>query len=282
MFSKFTAVGSVFLISLSINLFLVSCGGGQKENTEPDDVEVTKDTISSQVRVNFDLIRVNIPSPGELSQKLSASKIAYNKNFLLSPSSASSFSSNYQKAIGLGALASDLGFAADYNQNQDALDYLDQIKKLTVDLGISDAFDMEFSKKLLSKIGNADSFQVMFDKAFDKAERNLRSNQRVSTTILVIAGGWVEGLYTTLEAISAKQSGVDASVYLGINKHCHGFEYVFQLLDAYKSNSDCAKFLGEIEPYRATILSYGKRKWEKEELPKLRETVTALRNKIIK
>ena len=65
--------------------FFTSCGGGDNaENAELTDVEVTTDTISSEVRINFDLIRVNIPKPSDLSQKLTAAKIPYNKNLLLS------------------------------------------------------------------------------------------------------------------------------------------------------------------------------------------------------
>lgn len=281
MIKNITISGYAFLILLSSSL-IISCGGGGREGSAvSEDVEVTKDTVTSVARTNFDLIRVNIPSPGELSKKLAASKIAYNKGFLLSPGSAGGFSSNYQKAIGLGAMASDLGFAADYHQKQDAMEYLDQIRKLTVDLGISNAFDVEFSKKLLEKIGSPDTFQLMFDDAFDKAERNLRSNQRVSTTVLIIAGGWVEGLFTTLESIRTNEKGVEQNVYDQIASHCHGFTYVFELLDAYKSTPDCAKFLSEIEPFRSTLLSYGSRKWDKTDLANLSNVVSQLRKKVI-
>src|ERR1051325_10533274 len=79
-------------------LFFASCGGGGEHNeaNEFTDVEQTTDTISSEVRVNFDLIRVNIPKPGDLMQKLSAAKIPYNKGLLLSSGKTGSYSSNYQ------------------------------------------------------------------------------------------------------------------------------------------------------------------------------------------
>ncbi|MFI5164530.1 MAG: hypothetical protein ACHQHP_04695 [Bacteroidia bacterium] len=281
MFRKISPIGITFAAGIAAAGLLFSSCGGSKEDPAAKDFEVTKDTISSEARVNFDLIRVNIPSPGELTKKLSAAKIAYNKSFLLSPGKAGSYSSNYQKAIGLGALGADLGFAASYNQSQDALEYLTQLSKLAGDLGIGSAFDPEFSKKLLASISKPDSFQLNLDKAFDKAERNLRSNQRVATTVLMVAGGWVEGLYTSVEELNTNPQGPEAKkIYTDISVHCYAFDYVFKLLDAYKSNADCAKLSQEMASSKAILLGYGKAGWGPDALPKLRETVSALRNKI--
>ena len=286
MFRKFSPI---HLIPITIGtagitvagLFFSSCGG-HEEDAALKDIEVTTDTVSSEVRINFDLIRVNIPPPAELTGKLSAAKINYNKSFLLSSGKSGSFSSNYQKAIGMGAFGADLGIAAAYNQPQDALEYLTQISKLAGDLGISSAFDPEFTKQLLSSISKPDTFQIMLDKAFEKAERNLRSNQRVATTVLLVAGGWVESLYISVEGLNINPTDPKVkTIYRDISNHCHTFEYIFQLLDAYKSNADCAKLIQDLEPAKAMLSSIGNNpKMGPDALPKLRETVSSLRNKI--
>ena len=275
-----------FTISLGIvisGIFFSSCGGTKEENSELKDFEVTKDSVKSEVRVDFDLLRVNIPSPSVVSKNLSSAKINYNKNFLTAAGKAGSFSSNYQKSLGLGALGADLGIAAAYNQPQDALEYLTQISKLATDLGISSAFDPEFSKQLLSNVNKPDTFQLMLDKAFDKAERNLRSNQRVATTVMMVAGGWVESLYISVEGLNTNPSGANTKdIYADISTHCHAFNYIFQLLDAYKSNADCAKLLQEMESSKAMLVSVGRNpKIGAADLPKIREAVSQLRNKII-
>lgn len=271
---------SFFAVMTAATLIFSSCGGKKEENADQT-FEQTKDTVSSEVRVNFDLIRVNIPSPGDITSKLNGAKIAYNKSFMLPSGKASGYSSNYQKAIGMGALGSDLGIAAAFNQSQDALEYLAQMGKLAGDLGISSAFDPEFSKQLLSHIAKPDTFQIMLDKAFDKAEKNLRSNQRVSTTVMMVAGGWVESLYISVEGLNTNPAGANTkNIYNDIAVHCNAFSYVFQLLEAYKSNADCAKLLQEMEPMRATFRTYGKEGWKADALPALREKVSALRNKI--
>lgn len=267
----------------AVTFLFSSCGGGgTEEHPELKDVEITTDTVSSEVRVNFDLVRVNIPKPAELTSKLSAAKINYNKSFLLPSGKGGSFASNYQKAIGMGAFGADLGIAAAYNQPQDALEYLTQISKLATDLGISSAFDPEFAKELLSNVSKPDTFQLMLDKAFDKAERNLRSNQRVATTVLLIAGGWVESLYISIEELNTSPTSANTKpIYFDISAHCNSFKYIFELLDAYKTNADCAKLIQDLEPAKETLISVGNNpKIGPDALPKLRETVTALRNKI--
>ena len=283
MFRKIPIHSPVFTGVVFLSLFLSSCGEKPEELSDLTGFEVTKDTIKSETRVNFDLVRINIPSPGILAKKLSAAKIMYNKNFLLSTGKKSSYVTNYQKAIGVGAYGADIGMAASHNQTQDALDCLDAVSKLATELGINNAFDPGFSKKILANINKPDTIQQMLDKAFDKAEHNLRSNQRVAASVLMVAGGWVEGLYTSVESVNANPGGGESTknIFKDISVHCYAFEYIFQLLYEYKNNADCAKLLQELEPAKETLLTYGKNGCDSDTLLKLRETVTALRNKII-
>ncbi|TAL63478.1 MAG: hypothetical protein EPN85_00050 [Bacteroidetes bacterium] len=265
-------------------LLFSSCGGGHEEDSAAvNDFEVTTDTMKSEVRINFDMLRVNIPTPSKMSALLSVAKINYNKGFLIPSGKAGGFSSTYQKAVGLGALGADLSTAAAYNQSQDAVEYLGQVAKLAGDLGIGTAFDPEFSKELIMNVSKPDTFSLMLDKAFDKAEKNLRSNQRVAISILMITGGWVESLYITTEGLNTNPGGANTNkLYADLNAHCYSFEYIYQLLDAYKSNADCAKLSADLEPFKPMLKSISQNsKIGAAELPKIRETATALRNKII-
>ena len=284
MFRKFSPTSLTLVAAVAVVPFLFSsCGSKEEVSDDSKDYEVTKDTIKSEVRVNFDMLRVNIPTPKKLSMQSSASKINYNKSFLLPASKAGSFSSNYQKAIGMGAMGADLSVAAAYNQSQDVVEYLGQIGKLAGDLGIASAFDPEFSKELLANVSKPDTFQIMLDKAFDKAERNLRSDQRVAISILMVAGGWIESLHVSVEGVNTNPNGPKVQdIYRDISGHCHAFEYIYELLTAYKSNADCAKLLQELEAFKGPLNSIGKNaKLGPNDLPKVRETTTALRNKII-
>lgn len=265
-------------------LMFSSCGGGhEEESSAVADFEVTTDTMKSEVRNNLDMLRVKIPTPSKLTGQFTKAKITYNKSVLTPPGKASSYSSNYQKAIGLGALGADLGIAAAYNQSSDAVEYLGQIGKLAGDLGIGTAFDTEFCKELLQNVSKPDTFQLMLDKAFDKAEKNLRSNQRVAISILMITGGWIESMYISAEGLNTNPNAEGTKqIYADLNSHCYAFEYIFSLLEEYKANADCAKLsqeLAEFKPMLASIAS--NTKIGAAELPTIRATATKMRSKII-
>ena len=284
MFRKLSPVNFTLMAVLAAAPFLFSsCGSKDEGNEDAKDFEVTKDSIKSEVRVDFDMLRVNIPTPKALTAQLSASKINYNKGFLLSSSKGGSFSSNGQKALGMGAFGADLSIAAAYNQSSDAVEYLAQMGKLAGDLGIGTAFDPEFCKQLLANVAKPDTFQIMLDKAFDKAERNLRSNARVATAIQMITGGWIESLYISAEGLNTNPNGPKVqAIYNDLSAHCHAFDYIFELLAAYKSNADCAKLAADLEAFKPALASIANSNHiGPAELPKVRETATALRNKII-
>lgn len=283
MFIKVVPTNLLLIAGVVTSAFFFSSCGGSEEGSGTEDFEVTTDTIPSEVRTNFDLVRINIPRPWELTGKLSKAKINYNKGFLLSSAKASSFSSNYQKAIGAGAIGADIYISVSYNQSQDALENLNNIGKISTDLGISSAFDTEFLKELLSSVNKQDTFQLMLDKAFDRAEKNLRSNQRVATAVLMVAGGWIESLYVTVEGLNTNPNGENTKpIYESISSHTRAFSYIFQLLDEYKSNPDCAKLIQEMTPSKPMLMSIGNNfKLGAADLPQIRETVSALRNKII-
>lgn len=283
MFIKALPTNLLLIIGIICLSFFFSSCGGSEEGAGTEDFEVTTDTIPSEVRTNFDLVRINIPRPWELTSKLSKAKINYNKSFLLSSGKAGNFSSNYQKAIGAGVLGADIYISASYNQPQDALENLNNIGKIATDLGISSAFDTEFLKGLLSSVGKQDTFQLMLDEAFDKAEKNLRSNQRVATAVLIVTGGWIESLYVTVEGLHTNPSGEHTKpIYESISNHSRAFDYIFQLLNEYKSNPDCAKLIQEMGPSKSILVGVGNNfKLSAVDLPQIRETVSALRNKII-
>mgnify|MGYP007080356095 CR=1 FL=1 len=123
----------------------------------------------------------------------------------------------------------------------------------------------------------------MLDKSFDKAEKNLRSNERVALSVLMVSGGWIESLYTTIESLNTNPNGKEAhKIFKDVSAHCYAFEYVYQLLDEYKSNADCAKLAQELEPFKPALASFSKNSnLGPNDLPKLRETITQLRTKVI-
>lgn len=269
-----------FLFPATLALSMFSCG---EKPVEVKDEEITKDVQSDEVRNDLGLIRANIPSPIVVTKQLSKAGCTYNRGILNASTKTAGYSSNLQAAANLGVYGADLAYAASFNQSQDVQDYLIQVAKLAKTVGIESAFDEAFAKKMTENIGKPDSLLGMIDLAFEKAERNLRSNQRVSKVALIVAGGWVEGLYIACESVNSKPKDKKTEeLYKGIYNHIYAFNYVIDLLKQFNKDADCAKMLEIINSAENIIAGYSKNpNLGQADAVVIRDAMVQLRNKII-
>lgn len=238
-------------LALISSAMLTACSGGSEV---PADVEVTTDTLSEDVRADMALIRGSIPSPSDLTTGVSKAKFNYNKSLMNPSSKSGSYSSNFQKAAAMGVYGADLGYSAAYNQSGDLMEYFGAVTKLAKDLGLESAFDENLIGEIKDNMGKGDTLARLVDKAYDKVERHLRSNQRVATSAIIAAGGWIEGIYLSSSlAKDAPQTPENASVYETTWKHVYSFKAVTDLLNEYKSNADCAKMLEMLKDFQPYV-----------------------------
>ena len=275
---------NIFSLAAVVSFTLLACGGGE-EHGGPVDEEVTTDTLSAEVKMQINVIRVSIPSPLLVTKQISKGGYNYNKSVLNPSSKASGYSGKLQAAANLGVYGADLGYAAGYSQSQDVLEYVAQIGRLAKTVGVESAFDQEFGKELNDNIGKEDTLGSIIDNAYAKAERNMRSNARVNAASIMIAGGWVEGLYIATQALSGTStSGKDSlntELYHTIYNHVSSYTYVTDLLTALKGDADCAKMLEDIKSIEKTITPYTiMNKMKKEDVMKIKEIIAPLRAKI--
>jgi hypothetical protein len=260
---------------------LVSCGEPEDQN-KPKDIEFTSDSINYQAQINIDLITVNFPSPTALGKKFKGAGISFVSG-VLNPA-GKSYGTKGQQAIALGAYGADLGFSCAFNQNQEANNYLMSIGKLSNELGVGSAFDMEFSKSLIESLGKADTQDVMIDKAFQKAERHMRSNERMQYAGLMAIGGWIEGLYAACEMVYPKKDEpATKPVYKEIWNYVTAYKYVKNLLEEYKANPDYQAIATEFAPLEGAFKAAAdKNEFSAKHLDGLRTAIQTLRGKVIK
>jgi len=195
-------------ISIILLVFiLASCGGKKKSNT----IELIEkvDSSSNQPKVNKDLVGdvlESIPSPLEISILIKQSGIRFSKKNLNSPDNISRYNTNYKKSMNLGIYSTDLGYCNIYNQNQEALTYLDAVKETADGLNIGQFFDMNTIRRLATSRGNLDSLLVVTQQNFEKINGHLQEQDRSNLSVLILAGGWLESLYLTLEVSKAYPS----------------------------------------------------------------------------
>lgn len=267
------------IAQLSVAVIFASCGA--KEETVKDYQETT-DTLSSEVRTDMSLIRAGIPSPILLSKQISKAGYSYNKGILNPSSKSGGYSTKFQAAANLGVYGADFGYVAGYGQSQDVLEYVAQVAKLAKTVGVESAFNEEFGKEVTKFIGKEDTLMDVIDEAYGKAERNLKSNDRVAVTALIIAGGWIEGLYMACEVIAGKPRDTKTNnAYRSVYDQVFAYQYVVDLLTQYKKDADCAKMLEELKPLAPIMQgAAGNPKLGPDELTKIKAAVAPVRSKI--
>lgn len=99
-----------------------------------------------------------------------------------------------------------------------------------------------------SAVNNKDSINIVVQTAFERAQQELYSSKRASTSTLIFSGGWIEGLYIATSLIKDEKNDKNAGLYSKIWGHIYAFSYLQKALADYQSNPDCANMAKTLQP----------------------------------
>lgn len=191
-------ISSIFLV-----LFIFACGPNKKSEEQAflDSLDnLTLDAPMISEEVISDIIQ-QVPSPLEISYLLKDAGTQYDFDMLNEPSNASNYNSNFNKALNLGIYGTDLGYANIYEENQDALLYLNSIKGLANDLNIGQLFDFGTIARLATNSKDLDSLLLITTQNFNEINSYLQENERSNLSVLILTGGWLEALHITCQVV---------------------------------------------------------------------------------
>ncbi|MFM7486847.1 MAG: hypothetical protein ACKO13_07990, partial [Cytophagales bacterium] len=182
---------STYLIALATASLLAACGSTtKKDDQSSDEFKQAEESVKDQIK---DVI-YNIPSPSEIPYLLQATGAEFNQSLLNDRKKVDQYLSRSDKAaLNLGVYAADIGYLSSYEKTQEAIDYLNSVKKLADNLNIS-SFDPEVLKRFESNISNRDSLANLLDGAVQKTDRYLKDDARNKLAALLVTGSFVEGL----------------------------------------------------------------------------------------
>lgn len=179
-------------------LALVSCGSDQKPApdaaNQPDMAEVEQEMTEEDL-AQADAMIQNMPSPIEMAILVKHAGGEYNPDLLNDVKNIDNYLTNGKKTLNMGVYSSDVGYTSLYKQTQETVFFLDNVRKLSDDIGLSDAFDQSMFTRVESNIENRDSLLQILSSSYDLANQYLKENNRMNTSILMIAGGWIESMY---------------------------------------------------------------------------------------
>ncbi|MCK4662403.1 MAG: hypothetical protein KAT68_06035 [Bacteroidales bacterium] len=185
-------------------LGLLSCNSKTSQDTlsniEEKSIEQTSVTDSNRLK-NIKAIFYNLPSPIEMAQLLQNANALYNPELLNSVTNVDNYTKTESLALNLGVYGADLSYNRLNDQIQQSINYLAAIRKISEQLKIPQDEGAFTVTRIEENVGNRDTlFQIISDTYAD-ADIYLKENNRESTAILIIAGGWIEALYIATNII---------------------------------------------------------------------------------
>lgn len=216
------------LIFTFISSILISCKPTQdkKEDVEAPMREI--DTSTVLLKINNTLF--TLPSPYQASYSIKNSNIEFRKSLLNLPDNVSNYNTNFQQAINIGIYGTDLGYLNIYDQAPDVISYFTVIKKLSQELGIIDAIEIDIIDKIEKNIDNQDSLLYYLTNTYRQFDSYLKANNRKEVGVLIITGGWIESLYIlSHSAVESK----DRKLINRLGEQKHPLDNLIEILSPY-------------------------------------------------
>jgi hypothetical protein len=167
----------------------------------PADQNPGGDQLQQQVTENeLDLTEADnmirqMPSPIEMAILVKHSGGEYNASLLNPIQNIDRYVTTGKKTMNMGVYSADVGYTSLYKQTQETVFYLNNIRKLSDAIGLTDAFDKSVFERVEANIDHRDSLLHILSGAYDASNEYLKNNDRMNTSLLMLAGGWVETMY---------------------------------------------------------------------------------------
>ena len=227
----------VYAISILVIIMAVvfsSCKG-TKKSAEQD--QVVSDSLNKTLlATEVGEVLYPLPTPFEMTKMLNDIGATYSVKNLNSPSSVEKYFRESQKAVNLGIYGADLAYVSTYQQQQDIQVYLNAIKTLADQLGITYDYSKLLSDEYKEKFNNKDSLTKIVTNTIYDTYNYLDQKSNPDMAVTMVAGMWVELMYigTNISQDSYNYTGL---VNI-ISKQKASYEKVMELLSGRNANAD--------------------------------------------
>lgn len=224
------------IIFLSLILFY-SCTPDNNKNNDIENPD-RLDSVHISLLGKLDYMIKRFPLPSEIITSLFNTRALYNPDDMNLISNQSRYNTNYYKAINLGIYATDLIYAIRYEQTQTSLDYLNVVKKMSEEIGVTNVYDEKILSRFQNNIDEKDSLLQLSHMAFSDLKRILRNNEQIEITVLVLAGTWFEGLHlSTSNFTESRIDDLTNELIINIHEHKNQVKVIIDILQDIKENN---------------------------------------------
>lgn len=274
------------ITAVSLSLVLFGCGGKSDSNENTNNTvnfDTVKNTADEQVQFKYDLTISNIPIPFDILSELPQTGADFKRGALNDAALADKYNQNNQKAINLGIYGADVAYVITFEQYMDVAAYLKAAKKLADDLSIPIAFDQRALTTYEQYKTNKDSLEKLVFDSYAEIDKTLKSNERIGLATLVVVGGWIEGLYTSVRTLGdVPRDDANKLLYTKIWEQKHHLEQLISLLGEFKSDAFFTGLISDLQGVKSVYDNLAvKGEVSQQEVRQIGEKISSLRNKYV-
>ncbi len=239
-----------YFLALAAGSFLFNAcvSDGKKKQGSDEDKIIESAKVDEKLVGDFNkskLIFYSLPSPLETAMLIKRAGATYNEDLLNPVDNVNKYTTNRQMALNLGVYSADLSYTSLFDQTQSSIRYMANSKKLAEGLGIINAIDENTLRKLEENMNNRDMVLDIISETFMTSNAYLTENDRPTIAVMVLVGGWMEGLYLatrlTNGSLENNKRLIDRIVYQKLSLYT-----VINLLEDYKDNADIQYLLSKM------------------------------------
>lgn len=265
---------TTLLTVLLASILMVACTG--KKSQKPEDPAIEKETIKESV----EKFVYPIPSSFELAKFLNEIEANYIIGITTPATNYEKYLTDNEKALALGIYTADLSYTSIYNNKQATKSYLENIKLLVQDLGITAAISPDLTDVVEEKFDNKDDITEILTTSIHNTYNYMNMKGRAELSYLIIAGTWIEGMFLTTNV--SENNYDNAKLVETILYQIEPLVKVTDLMEQYKDTETSSNVYNKLMQFRAIFAEQGNTAISRKQYKELIALTAQVRTELIK
>ena len=252
------SIQSLFRKSLTFTIAVAAlswgCGDASTTNVSADEQSAATEgaTLAQRTKTLKKIFRA-APSPMETARIIQKEGLPFNADYLCNLSMADQDGMSTDHAIHLGLYGADVSYASIFQKNAESLQYLEAVKTLSKELGVGSVLSEDIIARAEKNRANRDTIVTIVSRAFFDLNQQLKVAGHEDLSGLVVAAGWVEGLYLATRELDGATDGLKQR----IAEQKLILEDVLDLIDSYSDSPAIESMISQLQPVLAAFDGVG-------------------------
>jgi len=267
--------GFIAVVCLLLGTFS-SCNNANKAKKAKMDAEANA-AIQKEIK-NY---TYPLPSVFEVTNMLNKIEARYIIDISNDAKKADSYLTEKKQSENLGIYTADLAYAITYNQKDQVKIYFKACESLVQELDFTSAFDRSMPDRIENNMGNKDSLVNIITEMVENTYSYLNQHGKQKVSYLTLTGTAIEGLYLTTHI--SDNTFQNPEIIKAILFQKEPLLKMQKLIEPIKDDKDINDAYNGIEKINSIYaLEEGNSSMTQKQIEQLTNTVTELRNELIK